>query len=154
MKKRKFRKETINAIGDACIQNSPNLWKIIDQVCPQPLSLNGATGQEFIDYFIELPVPQHLDYIDSSLENEAKSFWNRHGPVIDNTYHGVSYLEWRWGWAVGGGGGVVCVCVLGVGGWWWVGWVLIIWWLYLMIWWLYPFIVRPWSKTCYNCLKV
>ena len=93
MKKRKFRNETINAIEDACIRNSPNFWKLIDRVCPQPLSLNGPTGKEFTDYFKELSVPQHRDYFDNSLENEAKSFLNRYDPVIDNTYNRASYLE-------------------------------------------------------------
>ena len=41
----------------------------------------------------ELLVPQHRDYFDNSLENETKSFVNRHGPVIDDTYNYVSYLE-------------------------------------------------------------
>ena len=93
MKKRTFRNETINAIEDACIRNSLNFWNIIDRVCPQPVSLNGPRGQEFIDYLKELSVPQHRDYFDNSLENEAKSFLNRHGPVIDNTYNRASYLE-------------------------------------------------------------
>ena len=50
-------------------------------------------GQESIDYFKELSVPQNRHYFDSSLENEAKSLLNRHGPVIDNTYNRVIYLE-------------------------------------------------------------
>ena len=38
-------------------------------------------------------MPRHRDYFDNSLENEAKSFLNRHGPVIGNTYNRASYLE-------------------------------------------------------------
>ena len=93
MKKRKCRNETIGAIEDACLRNSLNLWKIIGRVCPQPLPLNGLTGQEFLDYFKELSMPQYRDYFDYSLENDAVPFLKGRGMLIDKKHNSVHYLE-------------------------------------------------------------
>ena len=77
MKKRRFRNERLGAIVERLPRNSPEFWKIIDKICPQSVPANGPTGQEFVEYFQKLSLPQSRDYFDYSLENYAKCFLQR-----------------------------------------------------------------------------
>ena len=84
MKKRKFLNERLGAIEDAYHGNSPEFWKLIDKICPQSISANEPTGQEFVEYFQKLSLPQSRDYFDDSLENYAKCFFCKKCPKIIN----------------------------------------------------------------------
>ena len=81
--KKSFRNEWLGA----CHGNSPEFWKNIDKICPQSISVNEPTGQEFVEYFQKLSWPQNRVYFDDSLKIVRNVSWKNVQKLQYNSHY-------------------------------------------------------------------
>ena len=89
--KRKLRNETIWAIEDACLRNSPICFANNWQSVPPAFTLKWTYGAGISRLFQR--IVGYRDYFDYSLENDAVSFLKGRGMLIHKKYNSVHFLE-------------------------------------------------------------